>query len=88
MKSTFWNRISTGWTFMRFFYIVMGVTIIIQAAMIRQWPGIILGGYFLVMGVLGLGCASGNCAYVPPTKAEHSNEVSFEEIKSEHGNNK
>lgn len=88
MKTTFWNRLTTGWSFMRIFYMIMGVTIIIQAGMIQQWPGIILGAYFLVMGVLGLGCASGNCAYVPPAKTENNGEISFEEIKHEHRNNK
>lgn len=81
------ERIFTGWTFMRFFYLTMGVLVIIQSVMIRQWIGMAFGGYFAAMGFFGFGCASGNCFggnCVPQTKAEANNkmdDITYEEIK-------
>ena len=55
------ERILTGWTFTRVLYILLGGFLIIQSAMIKQWPGIIFGGYFASMGLFAFGCAAGNC---------------------------
>lgn len=55
------QRLLTGWTFNRALFSVMGIIIIIQALMIQQWAGVLLGGYFVVSGVFALGCAGGNC---------------------------
>lgn len=83
-----WNRMRYGWTFMRMLYLVMGITIVIQASMISQWPGIFLGAYFMVMGLFSLGCASGQCAYVPPSVNRNNDTVEFKEIKESDGNSK
>lgn len=53
------QRVFTGWNRMRGVYLVTGLIIIIQAAVNEQWPGIALGGYFVAMAVLRLGCAAG-----------------------------
>ena len=74
------ERILTGWTFMRALYLVMGVTLIIQAIVAKQYMLVALGGYFAAMSVFGIGCAGGRCAVPKPSKT-HTEEVTFEEIK-------
>lgn len=78
-------RILTGWTMMRVLYLVMGITLVIQAIMAAQYMMIALGGYFAVMAVFGIGCMGGNCYTPRVTKKpahQNSGEVIYEEIKS------
>lgn len=39
----------------------MGLFVIGQSAISRQWFGVLFGGYFASMGLFAFGCASGNC---------------------------
>lgn len=55
------ERLIKGWTFTRILYLIMGIIIVIQAALQQQWYGMVLGLYFLAMGLFSLGCASGAC---------------------------
>ncbi len=55
-------RISLPWSFTRVLYLILGGIIVGQAIMDQLWFGIILGGYFMAMGVFAWGCAAGNCA--------------------------
>ena len=57
MKQRFLNN----WTFMRLIYLIMGILVIIQSAIISQWLGVVFGAYFASMGLFAFGCASGNC---------------------------
>lgn len=77
------ERILTGWTFMRALYLVMGVTLIIQAIVAKQYMLVALGGYFTAMSVFGIGCAGGRCAVPPPSKKQttYNEDVTFEEVK-------
>lgn len=55
------NRILTGWTIQRVFYLIAGVGLIVMSISDHQWIGALLGGYFAAMGIFAFGCASGNC---------------------------
>lgn len=55
------DRLLTGWTFTRVAYLIIGVMVIIQAAVNDQWLGILLGAYVTSMGLFAFGCASGSC---------------------------
>jgi hypothetical protein len=56
------ERMLYGWNFMRVFYLLIGLTIIIESIISKQWPGIAFGGYFAAMGLFRFGCAGGNCS--------------------------
>ncbi len=56
------SRILSQWTFMRVLYLVMGLLIIIQAIVAKQWFGMALGSYFLSAAIFALGCAGGSCS--------------------------
>lgn len=55
------ERIMTGWTFQRAFYLIAGGGMVIMSAVDHQWAGALIGGYFAAMGLFAFGCASGNC---------------------------
>ena len=81
------ERLLTNWTFIRALYVIMGIMIVVQTIMSRQWIGVAFGGYFASMGLFAFGCASGNCfggkcATDSNQKFDNSIEdVEFEEVK-------
>lgn len=62
------ERILTGWTLPRVFYLGAGLFLLISAIPDGQWFEILFGGYFTAMGLFGFGCAGGNCAVQPPAE--------------------
>ena len=66
------ENVFKNWTFIRALYLIFGLIILSQSAIDKQWAGVFLGGYFMVMGLFSIGCAGGNCAggncAVPPNK--------------------
>ena len=82
------QRIITGWTLARFVYLGLGSVIMFESLFHSEWLGVVIGGYFAVMGLFGLGCASGAC-YGGSRMTDRANknpdqieEVEFEEIKT------
>lgn len=55
------QRILTGWTFARALYALLGIAIMVQSIIQREWFGIPLGAYFASMGIFAFGCAAGAC---------------------------
>lgn len=55
------NRILTGWSFRRALYLAMGLYVVAQGIIDREWLWLIPGIYFASMGLFAFGCASGNC---------------------------
>lgn len=81
------QRLLTGWNFRRVLYLALGVYMIVQSVLLRQWWGIAFGGYFFSMGLFGFGCASGNCSngycrQIRRPATRSTDEISFEEVKS------
>jgi len=82
------QRILSGWNFQRFIYVVLGVAVIVQSAIQREWIGILLGIYFVSMGIFALGCAAGNCfggsCYTekPGKNKAGIQKVNFDEVKA------
>jgi len=78
------NRILTGWTITRVFYLLIGSVIFVQAILQKEWLGIAFGGYFASMGLFGFGCAGGNCYPVSrKTEESETTALDFEEIKKQ-----
>ncbi len=79
------KRISTGWTFIRVLYCLMGSFVVVSSIMEKQWMGVLFGGYFIAMGLFAFGCAAGNCfntnSMDEGKKIHSSREINFEEIK-------
>ena len=65
------HRITTGWTFLRALYGVMGMWVLVQAILAKEWAFGVFGLYFLSMGIFGFGCAAGNCAVPMPSEKKN-----------------
>jgi hypothetical protein len=80
------ERLTTGWTFQRVIYLILGSFILIQSLVELHWMGILFGSYFASMGLFAFGCASGNCfgstCETPGSKQNSIDKVEFEEVKS------
>ena len=55
------ERILTNWTFSRGLYAVVGFGLVIKGFMSQNWTGVLIGGYFSLMGIFAFGCAGGHC---------------------------
>lgn len=55
------NRLTTGWNFIRIVFTALGLFMLIQSLMDNEYLSSFLGGYLAVMGLFGVGCASGSC---------------------------
>ena len=78
------ERILTDWNFQRAFYLFMGLFVIVQSVMDKQWFGTILGAYFTSMGLFRFGCAAGACYTNTNSSAPNNKDiqhVEFEEVK-------
>jgi hypothetical protein len=81
------ERMLNNWTFLRAFYLLIGMAVIIQSVLSHQWFGMAFGGYFASMGLFAFGCAAGNCyngsCEAEPQKKKGSiiQDVDFEEVK-------
>ena len=81
------DRLLTGWTITRVFYLLIGLFIIINALIIREYYGILFGAYALAMGLFRFGCAAGACGfgrrgYTRSGQKAMDAEVIFEEVNN------
>ena len=66
----------------RLMYTVMGLVIVIQSVLLKDWLPALLGGYFAAMGIFGFGCASGACGVAQSRYQQSSMEdTHYEEVK-------
>ena len=82
------ERIKTGWNFQRIFFFAIGTLVVVQSLMSKHYLEASLGLYFAAMGLLGFGCAAGNCSTGPiqskdvnSNKAGDNLDVTYEEIR-------
>jgi hypothetical protein len=82
------ERIKTGWNFQRIFFFAIGTLVVVQSLMSKHYLEASLGLYFAAMGLLGFGCAAGNCSTSPiqskdvnSNKAGDNLDVTYEEIR-------
>lgn len=74
------ERITSGWTFIRGLYLVMGLFVIGHAVYAGEWMIGLIGVYFASMGLFNYGCAN-RCYSVPDQSKPQSAEIEYEEIK-------
>lgn len=56
----------TNWNIQQWLYTSFGMLILLQAFLEKEWLSLPFGFALILMAVLKLGCASGNCNYIPP----------------------
>lgn len=78
------QAILSNWNFMRFLRLGLGIAIVVQSVMAKDWTLGILGLLFAGMAVLNIGCCgTGGCAAPPKKTSETTKEIkdiSYEEV--------
>ena len=68
------DKLLKGWNVRRAVYLIVGLIALGQAFYLEEYFLILFGAYFAIMAVLNIGCASGHCAYQPPSKTVNNKE--------------
>lgn len=77
------NKIFSGWNFMRFLRLIIGVSVIVQGLIIKDWMFVTLGTLFSLMPILNVGCCGTSyCNTTLNNTNKNTDEVTFEEIKN------
>ena len=75
------KSIFSNWNFMRFLRFGLGIAIITQAIIAKDWTMGIVGLLFTAMPVFNIGCcASGGCSTPVNRNIEHKKEITYEEV--------
>ncbi|HRN79733.1 MAG TPA: hypothetical protein PKY29_05225 [Ferruginibacter sp.] len=69
-----------SWGWMRIIRLVLGIIIVIQGIMMKEWLYMILGGFFTLFALMNVGCCGTSCT-VPRNSGNSSKPVTYEEIK-------
>ena len=76
----------TGWHFMRWLRLILGVVFIVQAIQMHDTMVGVIAGFFLVTAITNIGCCGAAGCAAPPrntreNKENSTEEISYEEIK-------
>ncbi len=81
------NRFLRGWNFQRGLRLVIGIVIVVQSILVKEWLMAGLGGLFTLMPIFNVGCCGGSaCCEMPSEKTQkfetQNNDITYEEIRS------
>jgi hypothetical protein len=77
------HAVLSNWNFMRVLRLGLGIFIIVQSVIARDWTMGIIGAMFTAMPVFNIGCCgAGGCAVDPSAKRtnQSTKDVSYEEV--------
>ena len=76
------SGILSNWNLMRFVRLALGVAIIIQSVMAKDWVLGIIGVLFTSMPVFNIGCCSTQGCSTPSNNGnkENTKDISYEEV--------
>lgn len=75
------QAIFSHWNFMRFVRLGLGIAIVVQSVMAKDWAMGILGIFFTSMPVFNIGCCStGGCATPGKVNTVGNKEITYEEV--------
>lgn len=81
------NRLTKGWNFIRIVFTVLGLFMLIQSIFDKEYLSSLLGSLLVIMGLFGIGCASGSCCAkgacnsFKKSELKKENEVIYQDIK-------
>lgn len=73
----------SGWHFMRWLRLVLGIVFMVQAIQMHDTMVGIIAGFFLVTAITNIGCCGAASCAAPKINAKENSpeEISYEEIK-------
>ena len=70
-----------NWNFMRLLRLGLGIAIIVQAIIVKDWTMGILGALFTSMPLFNVGCcATGGCATPAKRDIDNTKDITYEEV--------
>lgn len=71
-----------NWNIIRFLRLIIGVFVVVQGIISKEWLFVFLGGLFALMPLMNVGCGASGCK-TPRYKntKEEQDEIHYEEIK-------
>lgn len=71
-----------NWNIIRFLRLIVGVFVVVQGIISKEWMFVFLGGLFALMPLMNVGCGALDCQ-TPRYKntKEEQDEIHYEEIK-------
>lgn len=74
------KRYFSNWNFMRFFRLALGIVIIGQGVIEKEWLFIGLGSLFALMPLMNMGCCSvSGCSTPAPKFKQNTEDITYEE---------
>lgn len=75
-------KIVRNWNFMRLLRLVLGLSILIQAMLVKDWTMGIMGLVFTMFPILNIGCCGTSGCATRPVKNNNdtTKEISYEEL--------
>lgn len=71
-----------NWNIMRVLRLALGIFIIVQGIMAKEWLLAGLGGLFLLMPLLNIGCCGvSGCSTLVPKSNKKIEDISYEEVR-------
>jgi hypothetical protein len=75
------QAIFSNWNFMRFIRLVLGIVIIVQSVIVKDWAIGLLGILFTAMPVFNIGCCGvSGCAAPAKKSSEIIKDITYEEV--------
>ena len=75
------SGILANWNFMRFVRLALGIAIIVQSVIAKDWVMAVMGILFTSMPVFNVGCCGSNgCATPVKNNEEQTKDISYEEV--------
>lgn len=72
----------SNWNAMRIIRLALGIIIIVQGILNREWIFVALGGSLALMPLLNVGCCAGSACNTPMKNSDRRpKEVPYQEIK-------
>jgi len=78
------ERIIRGWNFVRVLRLVLGAAVLVQAALMKEWPLALAGLLLAVMALANIGCCGVSQCGINPVQNKagqnSKNDISYEEL--------
>lgn len=75
------DRILSGWNIMRMVRLALGIFIIVQGIVTKEWMFALLGVVFAIIPLLNIGCCGTSGCGVPVSKSQkESEDITYEEV--------
>jgi hypothetical protein len=75
------SAIFSNWNFMRIVRLVLGIAIIVQSVLGKDWGMTVVGILFTSMPIFNIGCCANSGCSVPPKYSKPKTEdITYEEV--------